>query len=309
MTKCLRVFLLGIGLIFWATTVIANEAEFCKKVRFADVGWTDITANTAMISAILEMIGYETSITQMSVPVTFASLKKGDIDIFLGNWMPSMKNDIKPYHYDGSVETVGMNLAGAKYTLVVDQALYNKGLHDVKDIAKFKSELQAKIYGIESGNEGNRHILEMIANPQFNLQGWELIESSEAGMLAQVDKNINANKHIIFLGWMPHPMNMRFKIAYLTGFGSDYGDASVFTVVRQGYVKSCPNVGKFLKNLKFSIEMENKLMKEILNKGVDPKTAGIDYLKAHPEYLKNWLEGVTTFDGSEGAFIAVKKNL
>jgi glycine betaine/proline transport system substrate-binding protein len=289
-----------------STVVISNDSSSCKIVRFSDVGWTDITTTTAMASAILELIGYEARITQMSVPVTFSSMKKGDIDVFLGNWMPSMANDIRPYTEEGSIDTVVRNLEGAKFTLAVNQALYDKGLHDVKDIVKFKSQLQGKIYGIESGNEGNRNILKIINDPLLNLKGWELVESSEAGMLAQITKNIKANKDIIFLGWSPHPMNIHFKIVYLSGFGDNYGNAEVFTVVRKDYVKECPNVGKFLSNLKFSIEMENQLMSEILEKEIDPKAAVITWLKAHPYVLKKWLDGVTTFDNSMNAFNAIQ---
>ena len=64
--------------------------ESCKKVRLSDVGWTDITATTAVTSAILTALGYEPETQVLSVPVTYASLKNKDIDVFLGNWMPSM---------------------------------------------------------------------------------------------------------------------------------------------------------------------------------------------------------------------------
>ena len=43
----------------------------------------------------------------LSVPVTYASLKNKDIDVFLGNWMPSMTADIQPYLDDKSVEQIG----------------------------------------------------------------------------------------------------------------------------------------------------------------------------------------------------------
>ena len=33
----------------------------------------------------------------LSVPVTFASLKNNDIDVFLGNWMPAQEADREPY--------------------------------------------------------------------------------------------------------------------------------------------------------------------------------------------------------------------
>jgi glycine betaine/proline transport system substrate-binding protein len=312
-TKFLGAACVGVSLIAMATSAMAGDAASCQKVRLSDVGWTDITAITAMTSAILEPMGYEGVINQLAVPVTFSSMKSGDIDVFLGNWMPSMENDIKAYREDGSVETIGANLEGAKYTLAVNQSIYDAGLHDFKDIAKFKDKLDGKIYGIEPGNDGNRHILDMIKDPKFGLDGFELVESSEAGMLAQVAKNTQAGKDIVFLGWAPHPMNSNFKMAYLTGgddlFGPNYGGATVFTTVRKGYVAECPNVGKLISNLKFSMDMENLVMGEILDKGADPKAAALAWVKANPDALTAWLDGVTTFDGSGPALDAVKKGL
>ncbi len=66
-------------------------------MRFADVGWTDVTATTALASRVLRSIGYSPAITVLSVPVTFASLQNKDIDVFLGNWMPTQEADIGRY--------------------------------------------------------------------------------------------------------------------------------------------------------------------------------------------------------------------
>ena len=84
----------------------------CEKVTFSDVGWTDITATTAVSTVILEALGYDTDVKVLSVPVTYASMAKGDIDIFLGNWMPTMEADIAPYRDAGTVDTVRENLEG-----------------------------------------------------------------------------------------------------------------------------------------------------------------------------------------------------
>src|ERR1700726_1921084 len=80
-----------------------REPPVCQNVRFSDVGWTDVTATTALVGQLLHSIGYKPSITVLSVPVTFASLKNKDIDVFLGNWMPAQEADRKPYDADGSV--------------------------------------------------------------------------------------------------------------------------------------------------------------------------------------------------------------
>jgi glycine betaine/proline transport system substrate-binding protein len=283
----------------------AAEPASCQAVRFADVGWTDITATTALASRILEALGYEPRTDVLAVPVTYASMKNKDIDVFLGNWMPTMEADRKSYVEDGSVEVVRPNLEGAKYTLAVPTYLYDQGLKSFTDIAKFKDQLDGKIYGIEPGNDGNRLILGMIEGNKFDLGGFELVESSEQGMLSQVERATRREEPIVFLGWEPHPMNTRFKLSYLEGgdevFGPNYGGATVFTNVRGGYLNECPNVGTFLKNLGFTLALENELMGAILFDGAEPSAAAETWIKANMAAVEPWLAGVTTFDGKPAA--------
>ncbi|MCI5073876.1 choline ABC transporter substrate-binding protein [Oricola sp.] len=284
----------------------------CDEVVFSDVGWTDITATTAATKTVLEALGYDVDVKVLSVPVTYASMKSGDIDIFLGNWMPTMEGDIAPYREDGSVETVRENLEGAKYTLAVNKAAADMGIADFADIAAHKDELEGKIYGIEPGNDGNRLIMDMISSDAFGLDGFEVVESSEQGMLAQVGRASKRDEPIVFLGWEPHPMNANFEMSYLTGgdeyFGPDLGGATVYTNTRAGYSEECPNIGALLSNLKFSLQMENEIMGAILNDGEDPDDAAAAWLKANPTVLDGWLDGVTTEDGGD-AMAAVKAEL
>ena len=290
----------------------AADPDTCKTVKFSDVGWTDITATTATTSAVLKGLGYVPHVDVLSVPVTYAALKNKQVDVFLGNWMPTMEADRKPYVDDKSIEIVGANLEGAKYTLAVPAYLYDQGLKSFKDIAKFKDQLGGKIYGIEPGNDGNRLILDMVKDDKFGLKGFEVVESSEQGMLSQVERATKKNEPIVFLGWEPHPMNTKFKIDYLNDgdevFGPNFGGATVYTNVRAGLDETCPNLGKLFKNLKFTLTMENQIMGSILFDSQDPDKAATDWLKANPAVLDTWLAGVTTLDGQPGE-AAVKKSL
>lgn len=294
-----------------APAFAASHAQ-CSKVTFSDVGWTDITATTAATTTVLAALGYETDIKVLSVPITYAAMAKGDIDVFLGNWMPTMEADIAPYRAAGTVDTVRANLVGAKYTLAVNKAAADMGILDFADIARFKDALEGKIHGIEAGNDGNRLILDMIAQNAFGLGGFDLVESSEQGMLAQVARADGRGEPVVFLGWEPHPMNANFAMTYLTGgddvFGPDFGGATVLTNTRAGYVTECANVGRLLTNLEFSLAMENQIMGAILNDGTDPATAATAWLKANPAVLDGWLAGVTTKDGGD-AMAAVKTAL
>ncbi|MCP5038829.1 MAG: choline ABC transporter substrate-binding protein [Rhodobacteraceae bacterium] len=304
------------------TTLILTSAAFglmagtalagdCSNVTFSDVGWTDITATTAATTVVLEALGYETDTKVLSVPVTYTAMAEGDIDVFLGNWMPTMEADIAPYREAGTVETVRENLEGAKYTLAVNKAAMDLGIADFADIAAHKDALEGKIYGIEPGNDGNRLIMDMISSNAFGLEGFEVVESSEQGMLAQVAR-ADDDEPVIFLGWEPHPMNANFDMGYLTGgddyFGPDFGGATVYTNTRTGYVAECANVGTLLGNLKFTLAMENEIMAAILDEGEDPTDAAAAWLKANPDAFTAWLDGVTTLDGGD-AGAAVKAAL
>ena len=286
-----------------ATLALAGAvaAEGCDKVVFSDVGWTDITATTAATTLILEALGYETETKVLSVPVTYTGLAEGDIDVFLGNWMPSMEADIAPYRDAGTVETVRANLEGAKYTLATNEHGAALGISDFTNIKDHAEALGSEIYGIEPGNDGNRLVLEAIT--KYGMEGFELVESSEQGMLAEVASKTESGEPIVFLAWEPHPMNANFKLTYLTGgdelFGPNFGGATIYTNTRKGYVAECPNTGKLLQNLVFSLPMENEIMGAILNDGEDPRDAAKAWLAANPATWEPWLEGVTTKDGGD----------
>jgi glycine betaine/proline transport system substrate-binding protein len=292
-----------------AAPAFAADPESCKTVRFSDVGWTDIQVTTALTAEILKGLGYEPEIQVLTVPVTYTSLKNKDIDVFLGNWMPSMAADVDPYTKEGSVETIATNLEGAGYGLVVPGYVAEAGVKDLADVGKNKDKFDGKIYGIEPGNDGNRIVLGMIEDPANGLDGFELVESSEQGMLAQADRSMRANEWIVFLGWTPHPIMGKMGLHYLTGMGdTGFGSATVYTNVRAGYASECPNVGTLLKNLKFDLEMEGTMMDAVLTDGAEASAAALDWVKANPGRLDAWLAGVTTIDGGE-ALPAVKAHL
>ncbi len=293
-------------------TAQATDAPACQQVRFADVGWSDIAATTGLASVVLEGLGYRPTVTIASVPITFSGLKTRKIDAFLGYWNPSMTSMIEPFVKAGQIKVLDpANLVGAKYTLAVPESLYNKGLKTFDDIAKFRKELDGQIIGIEPGNDGNALIKGMIDKNQFGLKDFKLVESSEAGMLAEVQRAIRMHKDVVFLGWEPHPMNVQMKVRYLEGgdevFGPNFGEAKVYTALPPDYETRCPNVGQLLRNLRFTTEMENQVMLGIVGKG-RPTDVARTWLRKNPDVLDSWLKDVKTFSGGDG-LSAVRKSL
>ena len=154
--------------------------------------------------------------------------------------------------------------------------------------------------------------MDMIDDDAFGLQAFEVKESSEQGMLAQVARADRRDEPIVFLGWEPHPMNANHDMTYLTGgddwFGPDLGGRHGLYQHPRGLCRGMPESGTFLENLEFSLAMENEIMAAILNDGADPEDAATVWLKDNPGVLDGWLNGVTTQDGGD-AMAAVKGEL
>lgn len=288
------------------------EAPSCRNVRFADIGWTDITSTTGMVSAIFEALGYKPSTTVASVPISLAGLKNRQLDVSLGYWWPVQQQQIAPFVQSKAIHVIEPpNLSGAKTTLAVPDYVFQAGLKSFDDIAKHRAQLDGRIYGIEPGSSANAKIQNMIDSNAHGLGGFKLVESSEAGMLVTLERAIRNKKWLVFLGWEPHPMNIQIAMNYLSGgdatFGPNYGESRVYTLTAPDFLERCPNAGKLIGNLRFTTQIENQLMQAVMNK-TKPAAAGRAYLRKNPELLEPWLADVTTFDGKDG-LAAVKVHL
>jgi glycine betaine/proline transport system substrate-binding protein len=308
--KNFKIVLWAGALAVVAGPAFAAEPASCKTVRLAEPGWNDLAFTTGVASVLLKGLGYQPDSKLLGLEVIYQSLKNKDLDVFLGYWDPAMVSYYENYKKDGSVETVHQNLVGAKYTFAVPQYVYDAGVHDIADLAKFSDRFGKKMYGIEPGS--NQLMFDIIKDAKFKLDGWNVVESSEAGMLSEVKKKVEKQDWIVFQGWAPHPMNNDIKLAYLTGgdayYGPDFGAATVNTQVRKGYMQECPNVAKLLGNLTFDVPMENVGMGYLIQDGMAPGDAATKLLKADPKRLDAWLAGVTTLDGQDG-LAAVKQSL
>lgn len=302
------VFAAGLGL---AGTAFAADKEACQKVRISDLGWTDIALTNATIATLFDALGYQPEQNLLGLNVTYEMLKGGDLDVFLGNWRPIQDEQFKAYYDEGSVVPLVTNLEGAKYTLAVPNYVADAGVKSFADLAAHADKFGTKIYAIEPGS--NQPLLDMVAAGRHGLKDWDIVESSEAGMLAQVERSIPKTEWVVFLGWQPHPMNLKYQMTYLAGgdveFGPNFGGATVRTIVRRGYSDDCPNAARLLANVVFDIDYENAGMDLVMTQGKSADEAARLMMQKHPEKVKKWLEGVTSFDGKDQALSLVEAAL
>lgn len=290
------------ALMVASSTLWAAEPAACKSVRLGAVNWTDVVATTAITQVLLETLGYQVKQTSASQQIILGSMADKKLDIFLGYWQPTMQAVAGPYLQKKQIEVIEPPaLPDAQATFAVPGYVYDGGLKTFDDIARFKDKLSNRIYGIEPGSGANRITGTMIKDNQFNLSGFQLVESSEAAMLSAVKRAVSRKEWVVFIGWKPHPMNLQIEgMKYLTGsqdaFGPNEGAATVSAMTTAGYSEQCPNVGKLLHNLKFTSNHVSEVMASILERA-KPEDAARTWLKSNPMALEPWLAGVTTVDG------------
>lgn len=290
---------LGFLCALFSTVVSSAPSQKCQTVRLADIGWTDVSATTAVSAELLKALGYTPKIILVSLSVALASLENNQMDVFLGNWMPSQEADVRPYLQKGSVKQLTKNLEHARYTLAVPNYVYQAGVTSFEDLKKHEARFKNQLYGIEAGNDGNRQILKMLSDNAFGLKTWNLIESSEQGMLTSVKQAIARKDWVVFLGWAPHPMNITIPMHYLSGgdryFGPHSGDASVYTLTRNNFSIDCPEVAQFFSRLHFTVDQENQLMALILEDKLSPEKAAQIWLGQNTKIATQWTQNSDLF--------------
>jgi glycine betaine/proline transport system substrate-binding protein len=154
----------------------------------------------------------------------------------------------------------GANLpVGAKYTLALPQYTYDKGLKDFSDIGKFKDSLKGKIFGIEPGNDGNRLVLDLIKGDKFGLKNFQLVESSEQGMLAEVQRATSHKEDVVFLAGRPSDERQfqdRVSTGETTAASARISGGAVVTPTSAGWAERCPNAAKLISNLIYTVDIE-----------------------------------------------------
>lgn len=296
----------ALAALLWLGTPAARaqESPNCGTIRFGTVGWLDAGASSAIATALLRGLGYDSTIQPLSVPTILASLKNGDLDVFMEIMVPTMGDALKPYVIDNSVELLRRNLSGTKYTLAVNRHGEALGISRFDEVARHADALSRKIHGVEPGADGNALIAQMIQSGRFGLGDFALVESSEADLVRAIAEANRTGAPMVFLAFEPHPMNVRFDITYLSGgddvFGPSFGGADVYTGIRTALASECPNVAMMLGNLGFTLPMVNEIMTAILELNARPLVAAIAWMRQQPLVLRAWLEGVTTRTGEPG---------
>ncbi|MDT0501372.1 MULTISPECIES: ABC transporter substrate-binding protein [unclassified Halomonas] len=291
-----------------ANPALADEAV----LDFGVPAWPGITVKTEIAQQLLAPLGYETRTHELGLQVVYQGLETGDIDAFLGGWMPAQANMYTPREASGAVVKVANNVDGARMTLVVPDYLYAQGIRSFADLDDHRELFDGEIHGFGAGSAASEVLHEAIDDDTWGLGDWQVMDTSVVGMLGAARSAIDREEPIVWVGWTPHWMNLELPMRYLDDpkdlFGENNGETDVLTVLRSDYADAHPGLVGFFEQFTFAAEEQSWMINEFGQKKRDAEAVARQWLHEHPERVEAMLEGVTTLDGKP-AWPAVEASL
>ncbi|CAN5236566.1 choline ABC transporter substrate-binding protein [soil metagenome] len=308
--RFVKAALLGISLVVGAFVLGAcgggsegsgSAANAGETVNFGTVDWPEAIAKTNVASTVVEALGHETDISQVSVPLVFKGLEQGDLDVFVEAWFPTMQTNLEAIDQE-NIESAVTNLPEATFSVAVNKEACDAGVTSHEDLDQYEDRFDSTIYGIEPGNDGNQVVIDMIANDTYGLGDWEIVESSTNGMLSEVENRISEGQWVAWTGWEPHWMNNKYDMCLLDDPEEAWGGKShVETLLNADFAQDNPELNQFFSQMIVNKDIQADLIDRIDNSDKQPEEIALEWLDENTEMAEQWLEGVQAADGTDGA--------
>jgi glycine betaine/proline transport system substrate-binding protein len=279
-------YLAWTALFFTPTLFAADEPK--GEVELVYVEWTTEVASTNVVKVVLENQGYEVKITPVSAAAMWQAVGSDDADGMVAGWLPTLHAHYLKAMKD-KVEDLGPNLKGTKSGLVVPAYVT---IDNIEDLSKNAEKFGGKIIGIDPG-AGIMSTTEKVLE-KYNLDDtFDLIEGSDATMIAMLADAIKNEKWIVVTGWTPHWKFSRWELKYLQDPKNVYGgEEEIRTVVRKGLKEEKPEVYAILDNFAWTIKDVNELMVWNRSDGTlksDPYQNAKRWVNEHSDKVAQWL--------------------
>ncbi|MUK90709.1 glycine/betaine ABC transporter substrate-binding protein [Ornithinibacillus sp. L9] len=227
-----------------------NESP-TEKIVFGQTSWTSTEAPTEIVKQILEEVGYEVEVSLLSQPLIFQGLQSEEVDFFMDAWLPYTEAALWE-EYKDDLQKVTTSYENVPLGWVVPSYVDEETIADLEGKAdKFDGE----VVTIEPGAGIVDISEEVMQNENYNMDGFELIPSSESAMMGVIDSKIRNEEPFVITGWRPHSMFAKYDLKFLEDTEENFKYDNVYVLSYQGIEDKYPEAYEILSN--WSIEVSD----------------------------------------------------
>ncbi|NLG32969.1 MAG: hypothetical protein GX550_05565, partial [Syntrophomonadaceae bacterium] len=160
-------------------------------------------------------------------------------------------------------------------------------IDSIDDLVGNEQIVNGKLVGMEPGCGMMLVTEEVIKGYGLEL---EVVSGTMSSMMAEVDHAIKHNQPILFLGWRPHTMMIKYDVKVLEDPKGYWELDSEYWGIAQGFEEKAPDIYNFCKNFKMSLDDTEEFLYAYQEDGKDPKELAAQWIKEHRSDIDSWLK-------------------
>lgn len=225
--------------------------------------WTDGLSTAYLLEDQLGKLGYTVKMqTLTEAGPLYAGLAQGDVDIYPSAW-PELTHKSYMDTYGDAIEDLGSYYDNAKLTIAVPSYV---DIDSIDELQANAARFDGKIYGIEPGAGLTKQTQETML-PGYGLDGeYELVTSSTAAMLTELDNAIAAQKDIAVTLWRPFWANDAYDVKDLADPQGLMGDPEKLHFLgTAGFAEKYPDAAELIAGIQLDDAQYGSLEDLVVN--------------------------------------------
>ena len=272
--------------------------EFDETYVISEGSWPGIQVKNEVFRQVLSTVGYDFETEFLGQPMMYEGLSQGEIDLYIGSWMPEEEGMREGFEDD--YEVVSTQLDEAVYISAVPAYVYEAGVTSHADLDEHAEKFDHTIHAGPHGEGADELLTEAVEEDIYGLGDWELINSEWPAVVTEAEQAIEDEEWIVFPGWQPHWMNVVLDIEYLEDPKNAWGEGSseIENLAHPTLEERAPNLHQVLENFQIQSEYQSHWIFEYDQEDREMEEVASDWIENNMDVVADWLEGAVAADGS-----------
>lgn len=262
-----------------------NTEEEKGEIVFGQTSWTSTEAPTQIAKQIFEEAGYDVKVTLLDQPVIWEGMVSEEVDFFMDAWLPyteeALWND-----YKDELQKVATSYENVPLGWVVPEYVEEESIADLEGKGE---KFDGEVVTIGEGAGIVELSKKVFADPEYNLDGFELTPSSEAAMLQVMENKLAEEEPFIITGWRPHSMFSRNDLKFLEDTQEHFKYDNVYVLSYKGIEEKYPEAYDILSQWSIEVDDLEDMMAEYEKNDVPFEESAANWIEENRDTVDEWL--------------------
>lgn len=211
----------------------------------------------------------------LAQPAIFQGMQVEQIDFFMDAWLPYTEQALWQ-EYKSDLQKVATSYENVPLGWVVPSYVEEE---TIGDLAGKAEKYGGQVVTIGAG-AGIVDISEqLMADEDYDLEGYELAYTSEAAMMGVLRDKMPNNEPFIITGWRPHSMFSQYDLKFLEDTEGHFNYDSVFVLSYQGIEEKYPRAYDIMSQWSISVAELEAMMAAYEDEGTSFKASAAAWIE------------------------------